>query len=184
MSIAMIFAEGFEESEAIVPADLLRRAGIDLLLCGLESPVVTGAHGISVEMDCTFHELPQDLKGIILPGGMPGATNLAASHELSSLIQQLHNDSELVAAICASPAVVLLPTGILEGRRFTSYPGMTPENSHGQYMEERVVVDGNIITSRGIGTSAEFGFALVEYLAGKQKAQSLIKGGLFITEAY
>lgn len=178
--IAMILAPGFEEAEAVIPADLLRRAGVELILAGLEGISVEGSHGITLEADITFDELPEDLDGLILPGGMPGAANLAGNTELLSLIRRFHNDSLLIGAICAAPAKALSASGILEGRRFTCYPGLEGEVSKATFMEEPVVIDGNIITSRGVGTAGVFGLALVEYLVDKATALKLGKAALIL----
>jgi len=178
--IAMILAPGFEESEAILPADLLRRAGVDLILAGLEGLSVTGSHDIVFEADMQLSDLPEDLDGIILPGGMPGAAHLAENEELISLVKRCHNDSLLVGAICAAPALVLEKSGILEGRRFTCYPGLEQKVHGAQFVEEPVVVDSNIITSRGVGTAGLFGLQIVEYLLGRKTAKELGKATLIL----
>ncbi|MDC7219154.1 MAG: DJ-1/PfpI family protein [Spirochaetales bacterium] len=171
--IALLLADGFEEVEAITPADFLRRAGVEVILCGVYGPSVTGSHDITIEADLTLDELPDDLDGVVIPGGMPGAANIAESEEALKLIKRIHNDSELVGAICAAPAVVLGSAGILEGREFTCYPGFEKEVSGARFSEARVVRDSNLITSRGPGTAAEFSLALVEYLVSKEKAKEL-----------
>lgn len=180
MKIAMILAEGFEEAEAVITADLLRRAGVDLILTGLDGGSVCGSHGITLEADRTLDELPDELDGVVLPGGMPGSAYLGESEELKKLVCQLHNDSSLVAAICAAPAKALAAFGILDGRKFTCYPGLEMEIPSGQFVEEPVVVDGNIITSRGVGTAGLFGLALVEYLVDRATAQKLGKATLLL----
>ncbi|MDC7222695.1 MAG: DJ-1/PfpI family protein [Spirochaetales bacterium] len=177
--IALLLADGFEEIEAITPADILRRAGVEVLLTGVEGLSVTGAHNMVLEADLTVDELPHDLDGIVLPGGMPGAANIAASEEAVKVIKRIYNDSELVGAICAAPAVVLGGAGLLEGREFTCYPGFEAQVTGAKFSEERVVRDSNLITSRGPGTAAEFSLALVEYLVGKEKARELKRRTLY-----
>ncbi|MDA3851424.1 MAG: DJ-1/PfpI family protein [Spirochaetaceae bacterium] len=177
--VAIILAHGFEEGEAVIPADLMNRAGISILMTGLDGFLITGGHGITIEADYTLDELPHDLDGIFLPGGMPGSKNLADSDELISLIKQMHNDSKMVAAICAAPAVVLSKTGILDGRRFTCYPGFEKEVSGALFVEESVVSDGNIITSRAIGTAGLLGLKIIEYLVDKPTASKIAKATLF-----
>lgn len=176
--VALLLADGFEEIEAITPADILRRAGVEVILTGVEGLSVTGSHHITVEADMTLEELPDGLDGIVIPGGMPGAANIAASADAMKLIRRIYNDSELVGAICAAPAVVLGESGLLEGREFTCYPGFETRVKGARHSEERVVRDSNLITSRGAGSAAEFALALVEYLAGKEKAKEIKKATL------
>jgi 4-methyl-5(b-hydroxyethyl)-thiazole monophosphate biosynthesis len=185
----LLLAEGFEEVEAITPADFLRRAGVEVRLVGIAEKTVTGGHGIRVTADTTLPELEAelqahpgrkdgpdpDIQGVILPGGMPGAANLAASEAVLALIRRLFAAGRMVAAICAAPAVVLAAAGVVEGRRVTCFPGFEErfEGSGARFVEERVVVDGNLITSRGAGTAAEFAFALIECVAGRDKAEEI-----------
>lgn len=172
--VALLLAEGFEEVEALTPADLLRRAGIEVLLTGVTDSSVRGGHDITVEADVTLDELdPEGLDGIILPGGMPGASHIAASPQAMKLIKRVYNDSEMVAAICAAPAVVLGAAGLLEGREYTCYPGFEAKVKGARYSKDRVVKDSNVITACGVGAAAEFGLALIEYLAGKEKAREI-----------
>ncbi len=170
----VLLAEGFEEIEAVTPIDMLRRAGLEVFVCGLDSECVSGAHGVSIAADKKFDSFIDDIDAIILPGGMPGAENLARSKKLKELIQTMHKAGKLVAAICASPAVVLAPSGILNGRRATAYPGM--EKQFGKetiFLEDRVVLDGNIITSRGPGTAFQFSLAILEWLAGEKARKEI-----------
>lgn len=172
-NIAMILAPGFEESEAVVTADLLRRAGVNLYLAGLEGVYVTGAHDITMEADMLLSDLPDSLDGLILPGGQPGSTILSENAEVLEWVKRLHNDSCLVAAICAAPAMVLGKSGILEGRQFTCFPGLEGSVKGAHFIEEPVVQDSNIITSRGLGTAGLFGLKLVEYLVDEETAKKL-----------
>ena len=170
----VVLAEGFEEVEAITPIDILRRAGIDVIVAGLESHVVTGSHGVVVKADVTLEEIKSFPDAVILPGGMPGSENLAKSAKVKDIILTMHSKEKLIAAICASPALVLVPTGILDGKNATCYPGMeenfTPEIT---FLEDNVIQDGNIITSRGVGTALDFALKIVEYLAGKDTADTV-----------
>jgi len=175
--IAVILAEGFEEIEAIAPIDVLRRAGIDVIVAGLSGKTVTGAHGVKVEADIVLGDMKGLPDAIFLPGGLPGATNLEASPAVIDLIRRMHQEKRLVTAICASPALALQKSGILEGKRATCYPGYEKNFSSGvTFTEERVVKDGNVITSRGPGSAIEFALKLVEELAGKEKAAILNRG--------
>lgn len=179
--IAMILAPGFEESEAILPADLLRRAGVELIIAGLEGLSVTGAHDITVEADVLLSDLSEEeLDGILLPGGQPGSTILSESNEVLEWVRRMHNDSCLVAAICAAPAMVLGKSGILEGRRFTCYPGMESSVKNALFLEDAVVQDSNIITSRGVGTAGLFALKLVEYLVDEETAKKLGRATLIL----
>ena len=127
--VAVLLAEGFEEVEAVTPIDYLRRAGLDLVTVSTgKTKLVTGSHGIPLNADVLFSD-PGDRDAafwdaVILPGGMPGASNLAASAAVGKFLKDLAAAGKIVAAICASPAVVLAPLGLLAGRRFTCFPGM------------------------------------------------------------
>jgi len=177
-TIAILLADGFEEVEAVTPADFLRRAGLDVRLVGVTGKCVTGGHGITVATDVTLEDLGGEPDVLILPGGSRGAENLAASSRTLELIRSMHARGKLVAAICAAPAVVLQRAGILGGRRVTCYPGFEKDLTGCTFSEERVVVDGNIVTSRSPGTAAEFSLKLVELLAGAEKAHDIEMGTL------
>lgn len=172
----VLLAEGLEEIEAITIIDILRRADIDVVACSLEEKTVTGAHGIKIIADKSLDEFRDEVDAIILPGGMPGAEHLAGSQKLKELLQKMHKENKLIAAICASPAVVLNPAGILDGKKATVYPGM--EKDFGKdiiFSQDKVVIDGNVITSRGPGTALLFSLAIVEKLVGKGVSEELKK---------
>jgi 4-methyl-5(b-hydroxyethyl)-thiazole monophosphate biosynthesis len=173
--VALFLADGFEEVEAITPADFLRRSGVDLILVGVTGKKVTGAHGIVIECDVEVSQLSGDLDGIIIPGGMPGAANIAADEKTMKIIQATLESDILVGAICAAPAVVLGVNGLINGRPFTCYPGFENSFIGAQFLEDRVVVDSNLITSRGPGTAAEFSLALIEYLCGEGESKKIYK---------
>lgn len=178
--VVVLLAEGCEEIEAITPIDVLRRAGVEVFTVGLGSTVITGSHNIELKADADSGSkiMDQEFDGIIIPGGMPGSQNISDSEPLLELIKAFFNRGKLVASICAAPGVVLGKCGILEGRKFTCYPGFEDRVTGGFFSEERVVVDGNIITSRGPGTALEFSMALVKYLVSNEKAETLAKGML------
>ncbi|MHC6203426.1 DJ-1 family glyoxalase III [Breznakiellaceae bacterium SP9] len=191
MKKALVFlAEGFEEVEALTPVDYLRRAGIEVQTAavGKTSGLVTGAHGISVKTDATLEGLIADdlltqegWAAVLLPGGMPGSSNLAACAELGDFLIAMAAAGKLVAAICAAPAVVLAPLGLLKGKRFTCYPGMednVPPSSGAQWSSDPVVRDGRIITSRAAGTAGLWAAAIVEALEGQKAAADLLKAVL------
>ena len=170
---AIILAEGFEEIEALTPVDLLRRAGISVQIVGLESSQITGARGVLVTADILFHELDSELDVVILPGGMPGSRNLAKHKGLQDLLLKRNKEKKLLAAICAAPALVFGSLGILHGKKYTCYPGMESKVEGGQYSTEAVVKDGNILTSRGVGTAILFSLEIIRLLLGDEKSRDV-----------
>ena len=171
--IALLLAQGFEEVEAVTPADFLQRAGLEVRIVGIGGKRITGAHGITLEADVTLRDLREEPDAVVVPGGMPGAENIAASQAALDLIRRIFSAGGTVAAICAAPAVVLQKTGILQGKRVTCYPGFEDRFRGCTPLEERVVVDGSVVTSRGPGTAAEFSVKLIELLAGKESASEI-----------
>lgn len=169
--ILVVLAEGFEETEAIATIDLLRRAEIEVIVEGLVGSRVKSAHQVVVETESTFSANEQ-VDGIVLPGGMPGTTNLLSSEPLLKFIAELHNAGKLCAAICAAPWV-LAKAGILTGKKATCYPGIESQLPGAELRTDSVVVDGTIITSRGVGTVLDFGLAIIEYLKGAAEAQRI-----------
>ena len=169
----MVLTDGFEEIEAVTLIDILRRAGLQVLVAGLEKREVTGSHGIRLTADLLLKEMKETPDAIVLPGG-PGADSLGKSAEVKAIVQHLYSAGKTVAAICAAPAVVLAPAGILDGKKATCFPGM--EGAFGPkttFSKERVVTDGNVITSRGAGTAMEFSLELVRKLVGAAKANEV-----------
>ena len=181
--VIVLFAEGFEEVEAIMPIDYLRRAGVEVTIAAIGTEkIVRGSHGIGIEADTTLGALEQagrlnaeSWDGAFVPGGMPGASNLAACGAIGNFFKEMAAAGKIAAAMCASPAVFLAPLGLLEGKKFTCYPGMEKKVSGGTWLEDKVVVDGSIITSRAPGTAVNFALALIEKLAGKDAAENLSK---------
>ena len=170
----VLLAEGFEEVEAVTPIDYLRRAGVDVKVLGVTGKAVSGARGIKIESDLGMEGFSKDYDCVVVPGGGRGADNIAASPSAVYLIKRHFAAGKLVAAICAAPAVVLHGAcGILQGRRFTCFPGLEAKVSGAAFSPERVVVDGNLITSRAAGTSGEFAFAVVRELLGEDAAREL-----------
>jgi 4-methyl-5(b-hydroxyethyl)-thiazole monophosphate biosynthesis len=173
--VAVPLAAGFEETEAVVIIDLLRRGGVEVAVAGLEAEDVAGAHGIVFKSDCLLAHLDaESLDGIVLPGGMPGTKNLQKSARLRDLIVRLHGKAKLVAAVCAAP-VVLAAAGVLKGKKAACYPGFESDLKDATVVNEPVVVDGNIITSRGIGTAVAFALALVACLKGPEVSEKVRK---------
>lgn len=188
---ALVFlAPGFEEVEALTPVDYLRRAGVEVCTAALDAgafgkTAVTGSHDIRITADAALSALAGGKKldplfwdAVILPGGLPGASNLAADSAVNDFILAMAGAGKWVCAICAAPAVVLAPLGILSGRNFTCFPGMEKDVSGANWSEERTVVDknpsgGGIITGRGAGTAGEFACAIAEKLAGEGEGSAL-----------
>lgn len=158
-------AEGCEEIETVTIVDLLRRAGIEVTIAALEGDSVTGSHGIVIGADTTLAEsLHGDYDMIVLPGGMPGAEHLQQDSRLRELLCTMAAHGQHTAAICAAPRV-LAAAGLLEGRRATSFPGFL-DGYDVDYRDDPVVVDGNVITSRGPGTAMDFALTLIQTLCG------------------
>lgn len=177
--IAILIAAGFEEIEAITPIDILRRAGIQVVTLGIGCRKVIGSHNIVFECDHTIEDFQDQVDGVVIPGGMPGALNISESVKSMELINNLYLEDKLVAAICASPGVVLGKTKILNERDFTCYPSFESSVEKGVYTLENVVVSGNVITSRGPGTAMEFALKIVSYLLNEDKASIISKALLF-----
>ena len=184
--VIALLAEGFEEVEAVTPIDYLRRAGIEVTVAAVnKGPIVKGSHGIQVVPDASLDDLagegkfkPSSWDAVVVPGGLPGADNLAASKRVRDFLKGMAEAGKLVAAICASPARVLAPLELLAGKKFTCYPGeeknILPSMLTGAgWKEDRVVVDGNLITSRGAGTAGEFAAAIIGKLVGQEEAKKL-----------
>jgi 4-methyl-5(b-hydroxyethyl)-thiazole monophosphate biosynthesis len=184
--VLVFLAQGFEEVEAVTPIDYLRRAGIELVLAAIGTDkTVTGSHGIALKADTTIGELekagslaPAQWDGVLVPGGLPGATNLAACKPAGAFYQAMAAAGKITAAICASPAVFLAPLGLLEGKRYTCYPGAESQVQGGTWLEDRVVIDGSLITSRAPGTAAEFALTLIDKLAGPDAAAKIAAAAL------
>ncbi len=167
-------AEGFEEIEAVAIVDVLRRAGVEVTVAGVDDDVVTGSHGIRIECDTQIGSVdPDHADAIVLPGGMPGARNLGKSDAVLRLLRTMARDGKLIGAICAAPTI-LNAAGILDERQATSHPAHEGEMNRCRYRHERVVVDGNVITSRGAGTAIEFAAELVARLAGAEVAEDIL----------
>lgn len=173
--VYILLADGFEEAEALVPADLLRRARADVKLVGVTGQTVTGAHGIAVVSDLTVDQVQvEGMELLVVPGGLPGVTNVAASARAMELVKTAAQAGCWVGAICAAPAMVLGPIGLLKGRKATGYPG-TEEGMDGALPQcgQSVVVDGKFVTGEGPGAAFDFGLKLVEVLKGTETMQQV-----------
>jgi 4-methyl-5(b-hydroxyethyl)-thiazole monophosphate biosynthesis len=182
MKQAFLFlAPGFEEIEAVGTIDILRRAGVSVSVVSVSgNRVVPGAHALSVEADVLFEQADfssGDL--LVLPGGMPGASNLNAHEGLKKQLLQYASSGKLIAAICAAP-LVFGGLGLLQGKRATCYPGFESQLTGATVTGEAVVRDGNIITGQGPGKVFAFGLALVEALLGQAAAYEVAEGMLLV----
>jgi 4-methyl-5(b-hydroxyethyl)-thiazole monophosphate biosynthesis len=166
---------GFEEIEAIAPIDLLRRAGAEVVMASVTGEkLITGRCGVAVQADATLAEVAdREFDLLLIPGG-PGVKALRADGRPARLAQAYIRAGKPVAAICAAPTV-LADAGLLTGKRFTSHAGVLDELPQ-SLVNERVVEDGNVITSRGAATAVDFGLALVRRLFGDEKASEVSKG--------
>ncbi len=175
--ILVPLAEGFEMLEALSIVDVFRRGGADVDLASISSSrQVTSSHGVPVIADTLLSDcVNTNYDLIVLPGGIPGALNLKDSKELADLLKRQQSESKYYGAICASPALVLEHHGLLEGRKATCHPGFVDNLTCRDRIGEKVVVDGNCITSRGAGTSIDFSLELLEILMGKEKRKEVAK---------
>ncbi|MBQ3054215.1 MAG: DJ-1/PfpI family protein [Clostridia bacterium] len=173
--VYVFLAEGFEEIEALAVVDILRRGNISVQTVSITNEKeVAGAHNIFVTADITIDEITDVPFCVVLPGGLPGTTNLAKSQKVEKIVKAVNDNGGIVAAICAAPSA-LYGFGVLSGKRATSYPGYEKQMPECIYTENTVEIDGNIITSRGPGTAHNFAFALLEKMAGKEMAEKIYK---------
>jgi len=175
--VFIFLAEGFEETEAIATLDVMLRGGLDVISVSVTGNLlVTGAHGIAVNADTLFEKANLSLGDmLVLPGGMPGASNLNAHAGLKSALEQYAANGKKIAAICAAP-LVFGGLGLLQGKKATVYPGYESTLKGATYINSPVVKDENIITGRGPGFAFQFGLAIVEDLQGKAKADEVAEG--------
>lgn len=181
MKTSYIFlADGFEEVEALTSVDVLRRAGMPVTTVSInEGHEVTGAHGVTVLADSLYSDNDySEAEWLVLPGGIPGAPNLAAHEALCATLTDQDERGGKVAAICASPAVVLAPLGLLQDRRAVCYPGMNQGIEGVNWDKTAVAVDGNVVTGNGPAAAAPFALTLVEQSLGRDKAVEVANGML------
>ena len=172
--VGMMVANGYEEVEMLTVVDLLRRAGItcDIISVTGESKL-TSSHRVTVEADLQYEEADFDsYDALVIPGGMPGTTNLGAHAGVCEQLKEAYADGRMIAAICAAPTV-FGKLGLLEGKKAICYPGMEDQLTGAEVTYEPAVRDGNIITSRGMGTAIDFGLAIIAYYEGEEAAAAL-----------
>jgi 4-methyl-5(b-hydroxyethyl)-thiazole monophosphate biosynthesis len=178
--VYFFLADGFEEIEALCPLDFLRRAGIDTKTVGIGKKTATGSHKITVECDIADTDLTgnEDFDMVILPGGLPGATNLDESKTVDHFITRAYNEGKVISAICAAP-FILGKRGFLNGKKACCYPGFEDELKGATVVNDGCVRDGNIITARAMGKSHDFALAIIEALADKSLADKLSASVLY-----
>ena len=172
--INVFFADGHEEIEGLTVIDLLRRAGLEVDIVSInESLSVTGAHNITIKADKLLTEVDfDDADMIVLPGGMPGTTNLGQCKELTEQIVKYNEDKKMLAAICAAPSVLGI-LGVLKGKSATCYPGFEDKLIDAVCLNSGVVKSHNIITANGMGTAIDFALTIIEHYLGKGKATDI-----------
>ena len=178
--LGVFMANGCEEIEALTVVDICRRAGIEVAMISITGEkIVKGAHEINFETDIPAEFMDFDmLDGIVLPGGMPGTLNLGANKYVLQTIVDFNIKGKLVSAICAAPSV-LGEAGLLKGKKACCYPSFEEKLVGADVVMEPVAVDGNIITSRGMGTAIPFSLALIEQLVGKEKEEEIGKSIIY-----
>ncbi len=191
-NVFVLLADGFEEMEAVLPIDLMRRAGISVCVVSMNySLKVVGSRGIVVEADKLCTEVDDEhLKAalpdaVFLPGGLNGSLNLSKHSFTPTFLQAMIENNKIIAAICACPPIVLAPLGLLDGKSFTCYPGMeklkqyAPDANLSGHKTDRVVKSGNLITAQGPGSAAELAFTLIEKLIDTETSKKVKTEALF-----
>ncbi len=171
--VYMLLGTGFEETEAIAPLDLLRRAGVEVITVGLNGQVIRGSHGICVEADMEIDDADfKDLEMIILPGGLGGVASIRACKPAMEVIRAAYEAGKYTAAICAGPTV-LADLGITDGKNATCYPGCEGQMGSAVMVREAAVTDGKLITGTSAGCAIPFGLALIAALKGQSEADRI-----------
>ncbi len=178
--IYIFLAEGFEEVEALAPLDVLRRAGVDVQLVSItQSTAVRGAHGVQMECDAIIADIAeQEADALVLPGGLPGSTNLDECALLGRMLVNQFKAGRMIAAICAAP-MVLGHLGLLKGVKATCYPGFETHLEGAQYTAALVQRDGQFITGKGPGAAFEFGYAILEAMGHPETSAQLREGMMY-----
>ena len=177
--IYIILGEGFEEMEAIVPCDLLRRAGVDVRFAGIGGREITGGHGITVCADCVAEETDlTKAEMLVLPGGLGGVASILKSETVKKAVNRVYENGGYAAAICAGPTV-LAKLGITDGKRVACYPGCETQMGSAVICEENAAIDGRVITGKAPGAAFDFGLALVKVLRGEEKAKQVAAGAVY-----
>ncbi len=178
--IYVFLATGFEDIEAIAPVDIMRRAGLEVQTVSITGEeIVTSAHGVGIASDLLLSDVDfSSAEMLVLPGGLPGSTNLDACKPLTEAIKRHFESGGPIAAICAAP-LVYGHLGLLKGRRATCYPGVERELTGATYTAAIVERDGNIITGKGPAAAFEFGYTIVDYFLGEGASLPLRQGMIY-----
>ena len=173
--VYMLLGTGFEETEAIAPLDLLRRAGVQAATVGINGKVVYGSHKIGVEADMEISEMDlTNLDMIVLPGGLGGVASIKASQPALEAVRFAWENGKYVAAICAGPTI-LAQLGITDGKNATCYPGCESQMGTANMVQAAAVTDGKVITGTSAGSAVPFGLALIAALKGQEAADAIAK---------
>ena len=179
--VYVFLADGFEDVEALIPIDVLRRGGVEVVTVSTtEFPLVESAHGVNIEADIQFEQSDyQDADLLMLPGGMPGASNLNDHEGVKEALLAQAQAGKLVSAICAAP-LVLGGLGLLKGKRATCYPGFEETLTGAEYTAELVTVDGNIVTGEGPAAAFPYAYTLLAMLTDEQTARGVAEGMRYV----
>ncbi len=161
--VAVLFHDGFEELEALSTVDVMRRANVECTMVGMAKDVVTSAHQIKITMDQVYDHDLDDYDMIVIPGGLPGATNLRDDPNVIELVKKFNQENKIIGAICAGP-IVLEKAGVITGKTVTCYPGFEQQLTSANYQEALVQVDGNIVTGKGPAAALAFAYTLLQEL--------------------
>jgi len=165
--------DGVEEIEAVIPIDLFRRAGWTVVSAGMSDTVVTASRGVRLVPDKPWKDIvPSSFDILVLPGGAKGTDSLASCAKILAAVRDFAHGGKIVGAICAAP-LVLQAAGVLTGKKATCHPGVAARLTSANLIDDPVVIDGNIVTSRGAGTAFEFALAIIEIVEGPAKAHSI-----------
>ncbi|KIP58756.1 thiamine biosynthesis protein ThiJ [Prevotella pectinovora] len=177
----MFLANGSEEIESLIPVDVFRRGGVEIKTVSITgSELVEMAHGVTVKADLKFEDAKlEDADLLMLPGGLPGATNLNDHEGVRNAVLSQYEKGKLVAAICAAP-MVFGSLGIVKGRRATCYPGFEKYLDGAEYTHELCTVDGNVVTGEGPAATFPYAYTLLEMLTTKQTAESVAEGMMYL----
>lgn len=174
--VLILLAPGFEEIEAVTTIDILRRAGVEVIVAGTVEGPIEGSRRVKLLADLSIEKVAGgDYDMIILPGGQPGTDNLAADVRVRRILSEATAKEKYISAICAAPSI-LAAAGLLGGKKATSHPSVQARMQGVDYSEARVVIDGRWVTSRSPGTAMEFAFALVQLLVGEEKVKEVNRG--------
>lgn len=179
--VYVFLADGFEEVEALIPIDVLRRGGVEVIMVSTtEEPIVTSAHGVGICTDKAFEVCDfSDADLLMLPGGMPGASNLYAHEGVCKAVCDQFAKGKKIAAICAAPAVVLAPLGLLDGKKATCYPGFEDALENASYTGDLVTVDGNVTTGEGPAAAFPYAYELLAQLTNEKTSDQIAEGMRF-----